>query len=393
MSLFKKSNQKEVYAIFDIGSASVAGALIEVGGVEGKPKILHSVRKPMVFQEKLSFKRFVASMLKSLSEVSVELETKIPKTPDKVMCFLSSPWYASQTRFIEVKRETPFIVSEKLLEELMEKEIESFKKDELIKYPELKKSNPKIIESHNIRVRLNGYETSNPIGKKANEAKIAFYVSVSTERVINNISENIKRVFNVEDVEFNSFMVPFFSTMRDLFHDKHRFLLLDISGEITDIALVKNNVLFESVSFPLGTNFLIRRLVSGLKTTPLEATTALNLYIKGESTKAVSKKIKIILDSAKKEWLKVFQENLHHISKHSSLSSTIFLVANKNVAPWFIDTILKEEFHQYTLSERSFEVEFLSSEKFKDLSNFAHNKDKDPFLILEAIFANKTQKK
>jgi len=66
-------------------------------------------------------------------------------------------------------------------------------------------------------------------------------------------------------------MLSSFTVVRDMHIQKENFLLLDIGGEVTNISMVKKNILRESISFPLGCNFLPRGVASNLKCSLNEA--------------------------------------------------------------------------------------------------------------------------
>jgi hypothetical protein len=75
MSFFhfgRKSGQHFVI-IFDIGSASIGGAFvnIEVGKI---PEIIFTIRRDIPFQEKLNFDRFLSAMITTLEEMFVTMK-------------------------------------------------------------------------------------------------------------------------------------------------------------------------------------------------------------------------------------------------------------------------------------------------------------------------------
>ena len=121
--------------MFDIGSASVAGALVRLS--KGKnPKVMYSVRENMAFQEKLNAKTFSDSMLRTLNSVVSNLETKglvhlnflkmRNKEIQRAFCFVSSPWNVSQTKVIKMSKDKKFTVSEEMMKSMISSEIKDF---------------------------------------------------------------------------------------------------------------------------------------------------------------------------------------------------------------------------------------------------------------------------
>src|SRR3989344_6115618 len=103
-SFFKNSDKSTVIAVFDIGSASVGGALISFHAGE-KPKIIWSARESMVFQNDLNFVRFLSSRLEPLEKVLIKMQHSEMPHPRRFLCIFSSPLYASQTRVIKMKQD------------------------------------------------------------------------------------------------------------------------------------------------------------------------------------------------------------------------------------------------------------------------------------------------
>jgi len=87
-SFLKNSRESTVIAVFDIGSASVGGALISFHAGE-KPKIIWSARESMVFQNDLNFGRFLSSMLETLEKVLIKMQQSEMPHPRSFLFLLS----------------------------------------------------------------------------------------------------------------------------------------------------------------------------------------------------------------------------------------------------------------------------------------------------------------
>lgn len=388
MGLFSFNTKKDLVAVFDISSGSVGGALVQISEKESgtHATILYSTRVPIIFQTNLNFERFLASMLSSLVEVSSELEKQKLGAPKDVFCFLASPWYASQTRIIKLSKEAPFTITEKIIKGLIDAEVKAFETEELKKYSGLG-NHTRIIENETVVMSVNGYKTESPLGRKARDLELTLFMSMSPERVTQSVEHIIKKHFNVSTIRFSSFIFSFFVAVRDLFMKQENFLLLDIGGEITDLAIVKNNILHESVSFPLGKSFLIRRIASSLNTTPEEGLSLLRIFLAGDMEETQALRLKDILEKARIEWLSSFQSSLATISNDLSLPETVFITVDDDVSSWFFDSIKKEEYNQYTLTEKQFNVIMLGASPLNKVSEFAASlKSRDQFLMIESIF-------
>jgi hypothetical protein len=236
---------------------------------------------------------------------------------------------------------------------------------------------------------INGYETSNPLNQKGTELEMTIFISMSGEQILRKIEDTIKKYFHLKETKFSSFAFSSFAVVRDMYAHNENFLLINIGGEVTDISMIKKNILRESISFPLSLNFMIRGVSSVSKSTLSEAESLISLFKDGHIAEPALKKLSPIIDKLKKEWLSKFQESLSNISNDISLPATIYLAVDKEMAVFFSDTIKSEQFNQYTLTESKFEVIFLGPEVFHGLAEFKDNVIRDPFLIVDSIYINR----
>ena len=152
--------------------------------------------------------------------------------------------------------------------------------------------------------------------------------------------------------------------------------------------MVKKDILRSSASFPLGSNFLIRGMSSELKCSLDEAKSYLSIFKDGHAEKDTHEKIEAVIKKLKATWLLKFQESLVNISHDISIPSTIFLTTDKDLSEFWTETIKAEQYNQYTLTESKFNVVFLGVNALHGVVNFQENTNRDPLLIIEAIYIN-----
>ncbi len=373
--------------VFNIGSSSVGGALF-LAQKSGIPKIIFSTREPIPIEEQVEIDRFLSLTTQSLEVVAKKILAAGMGAPKRIFCVLSSPLYVSQTRIISYKKNTPFVFTTKLADALIQKEIKIFQEEHLAKYSTVG-GEVRSIELKNIKTMLNGYETANPLNQSAKELEMIIFISMSGEQILKKIENTIEKYFNFNQIKFSSFAMSFFTAVRDVFKQQDNFLLVDIGGEVTDISMTKKNILRESISFPLGRNFLTRGVASGLSCTMDEANSFISLFKDGHAEKAVAKKLGLIMKELQTKWLEKFQESLANLSHDISIPSTIYIAIDKDLADFFSETIKSEQFSQYTLSESKFEVVFLSTEMLHGIATFKEPIIREPFLIIDSIYINR----
>ncbi len=389
MGLFKHSSSDDLSLVLDIGSASIGGSLVRFpkgkGSSNSKPAILYSVRTDLVFEEDLNFESFLAKMLLALADVVKKVHDARLGAPKYAYCTLASPWYASQTRVIKLSKNTPFIFSHKMASELIEKERKAFELEHADRYRELGES-VRILEAKTVRVTLNGYRVKDPIGVKATDLNMTLYLSMSPEAILASIEEVIEKVFNLKHIVYSSFAFASFITTRDLFVHEDNFVLLDIGGELTDISIIKDGMLVESISFPYGKNFLLRKISKALGKSGGESLSLYRIYSDLKLEKNLADKLSQVLKDAQTEWLTNFTTALSSISLDLGIPDTVFLTADRDTSSWFIASLESEEFHKYTTTEHQFRIISLGTVSTSDYLNFSKDTLRDPFIMLEAIF-------
>jgi len=388
MGIFSSNKDKsELVLVFDIGSSTVGGALFWTDKI-GVPKIVFSVREQIPLEEDIEADKFFSSTIKTLSIVSKKVHEAGIGAPKEIFCVLSSPWHVSQTRVIRFEKDEPFLFTSKFALNLIQKEISIFEAEYLSKYPGAKTS-VRSIEYKTIKTMLNGYETSKPLDQKTKELQMTIFISIGEEGILKKIEETVRESFHFKQIKFSSFLLASFAVVRDLYSHQDSFLLVDVGGEVTDISMMKKNMLRESISFPSGYNFMIRGLAKETHSTYDEAKSSISLLKDGHAAPEAMKTSGSILEKLKTEWLSSFQTSLSRLTNDIYVPSTIYLVVDESMAEFFSGIIKNEQFNQYTLAESKFEVVFLGAGIFHGLATFEEDVIRDPKVIIDAIYFNR----
>ncbi len=388
MGIFSgKKEEKKLALVFDLGSSSVGGAVFEMEK-SGTPKIILSIREPIILEEKFNEARFLFLSLKSLDVVAGKICRMGIGKPARIFCVLSSPWYASQTRIIKLEKNVPFLFTSKLADELIKKEISLLEEEHLAKFSQ---THDKIrpIEFKNVKIMLNGYPTSAPFGKKTKTLEMIIFVSMSSEQVLKKIEDTIFKHFHSKDIKFSSFAMASFTVARDMFAKQESFLLVDIGGEMTDISMIKKDILSNSISYPLGPNFMVRGLANSLNCILSEAKSLISLYRDEHALESTKKKLDPIINKLKTEWLNEFQKSLKNLSSNISVPATIFVTVDQDLADFFSKIIKAEQFGQNILTASEFKIIVLDPQTLHGITLFKDNVNRDPFLIIESVYINR----
>ncbi len=368
--------------VVHIGSTQVLASI--VSHEDGKPIIESLVSSDIAVLSSLSYSQFEREMQKALSGAISKISGTTRIIPDSAYVFLSSPWYASQVRTAKLSRDTQFIATKQMLDDMVGKELKAFE-EEVIKAKSLTEDALGVIESKTVSVKLNGYLQENPIGKRASELDLSIFLAVAPISLSKKIEESIHRIYSHAKVTLCTFLTASFIAGREILPHKDSYILLDIGGEITDVSIMRDGSPVQSISFPIGKNLLLRRLSKHLGRSMQESATLCMLYMEDKIENKMKEACAKILNESKGEWLGAFQRTLMSMTSELSLPDTILLTVDSDIAPWFVELTSHEEFHQYSLSEKEFKVVQLKPELFHEKLSFKEGVSRNPFIMIEAL--------
>lgn len=394
MSLFSFSNSnklEEVSALFHIGSGSVDGSLIRLSK-KSKPEIIYSVKIPIPFQKNLNLERHYNLIIKAYDSSLKNIQKQgLPHLNftgfrnygiKNVFYILSSPWCISQTKIIKIKKDNYFEISTDSIEGIITDQENKF-----LSYNSTETS--KIIERKIITAKLNGYKTSEIYGKKAKDLELSLFITSAPANLLKELKNTAHRYFNFRFSHFNSFALSSFSAIRDIYPDKENFIYIDIHGELTDVSVIKDNIFVESISFPLGKNFFIRKISEKLRVSGGEAYSLINIYAIGKCNQATSQKVQTAINDSLKIWLDNFHSILTSLSLKMYLPRTIFVIVSDEFSVFLVKKLKEERFTQFSMTDEYFNVIVLDN---KGLCKYCQSENyfkKEPFVELECVFLNK----
>ncbi|MDP1625021.1 MAG: hypothetical protein Q8L64_04600 [bacterium] len=380
------SSQTELEAVFDIGSSSVRGGLVRKE--KGKaPHIEFTVREAIPFPIDLTPKRFFQAMISALDRANTAVvKASAGRRVRRVAYAFSSPWSATQTKVATIERPEPFVLTKAIADEVISQAEKTFEAEALHTTPDGVADRLVTMERRVIQVLLNGYPVTEPYGKKARRADISFFTSIVPKAVIDKVFETSMKAHHPKGTSAYSFPLVAFSLLRDIHHDLDDFIFLDVGGELTDVSAVKNGLIVESASFPLGFNFLIRSVSKAFAMSPEQSESLLRLHFEEHGDDNLAKKLEPVLIAASKEWANALHGLLTRLSDAMSLPQKLFLIVGSDLVRFFVESAKDEKVAQLGLEEVPFSVTLLNADKLKGHVTFAPNTRKDPLIAMITAF-------
>lgn len=352
----KKIITTQHHIVFDIDSSTIGAGLFRYGYDIKNNCIevteLSSIRKNIINGSEYPFESFFERTLKTLAAVaeSIYLESMIPL--DGVHCNMGMPWMSAQKRSIKYKKDTPFLFTQELAEELIEKELSlSFSKN--IDYAN---HDVALLDRQTVGVYANGYPTRNPIGKEMKDLSIESLTSVISKVTKQSFIDVIERVFHrVPEFTSNTF-IRYQEVTKNLPHIDNA-IVLDISGEVSEVLVIKDDHIKNIGSLPVGMHTIIRSLRDQLNIPIEKAKKMLHLYHDQKLDQEYAKSIDINIHNAFTEWFKPFFNLIDEYAKQGLLPHTIILRTHASYLGWFEYMFLKEDMlHEHIHTQGQIEV-------------------------------------
>ncbi|MFT7327902.1 MAG: hypothetical protein ACI870_000073 [Crocinitomicaceae bacterium] len=337
----KKITTKKNTIIFDIDSSSIGAALVQYGYTVNKKNIstieLCSVRKNITGGNKYSFEEFFKRTARTLDEVAQEIYLQSLVPLDEIVINVAVPWSSSQKRNLVYSSKKAFLFTHELSTKLIHQDSElSF--DINIDYAG---HDVELIQRKNLEVYGNGYPMRNPIGKEVSDIEIHFLTSVMSSGTKNIFTDIIERVFH-RTPRFISNTFVQYQELRVLLPHVDNAVIVDISGEVTEMIVVKEDNLLHIGSIPVGTQGIIRHLSDELHISPAKARTLVDLY-KNTGLGVESKETQNAIKKSFRYWFREFYTLLDDYSKQGLLPHVLIVNAHNEVRSWFEELLMAED--------------------------------------------------
>ena len=385
--LGREKKQKGTIAVLDIASGSVGGILF-TRNPSGLPKILASIRQTTDFSKRLKVKNLQKNMRNAISEVIAYLKTAREEKPELLLCVFSSPWFKAQTRILKIERQKSFSIEQKLINALIEEEKQTVAgRWEIFG---LDKQNPEFVEEEVIKTVLNGYEIENIFGKKVKKIELNLFLSLAQKEILEEVKDAASDYISPSKIKFHTFPFVLFNVLKNIINTFEGAMFIDISGEITDLFIIRNNIIEEIDYFTKGENFFVNKLSESMNTNKNEARAKLKQYERDELTKESKDKIRKILLAASEKWSDLLRGLFKDITADKYLPQTLYFCGPAGRLKELAEQGVSENFSKFTSFGQPLNVRLFSPKSLKYHFEFAKGfaDNQDIFLLISSLFAN-----
>ncbi len=262
-----KGSSHKTVIVTDVGSSSVGVALICIHP-EGPVETIWSHREYCIIHEEANADVLLKQIKTAITNAYLELhqvglkalkESGHDAHISEAQMVVAAPWSFTISKTISLKDEKPFTVDQKLIDELV---AAAKKQSELVLDTNklTKTLGLRITHEDVLGVTINGYAIKEPLEQEGNEISLSFTETAISEDVSATLINTVEKFFPKAKVTMYSFMYVFYLTMRNRHPNTSEVCLIDVTGEATEIGIVREDILQHTTFNPNGIHSIAREL-------------------------------------------------------------------------------------------------------------------------------------
>ena len=387
--------EKQVSLVVDVGNSTITCALVLFNEKE-LPVFLYISTENIVLNDVPQASRLIDSMISKLDSQLINITKRgfthkywsnNSKNIESAIISFSSPWFISKTKHINIANENDFIISEKFLDNVIDKEEVSFVNELTANTNDTFE----IVEKNIIHTKINGYSLTNPIGKKTKNIDAFVCLSAMDRGIVEKVYDSILRYGHIhkEKIAIHTFPLVAFSVIRDFFSGVNDFLIMDITGDMTDMTLVQDSVIMQTTTMPSGRNFILRQISKAFDV-PIEiAESLLHLYNSEIIDDSQKVKMQEVITQVEKEWAIYFENSLLEISPTLSLPENLYLMASSDVTPIYNSFLQLSKVDATASFRKTMNLTNIDENSVKDFCKNESPYRADEFISFVALFYKK----
>ncbi|MDP3989105.1 MAG: hypothetical protein Q8P93_02630 [bacterium] len=183
-----------------------------------------------------------------------------------------------------------------------------------------------------LATRLNGYEVTNPFGKRAHSAGVTIHISVAPRTFHSMLRRVIARELPQAAITMHASTYGLFRGLSESMNEND-WMLVDTTGGLTELAFVEDGILRHIISLPDGGHSLVERVALHAGVDPIVMRSDLSLLAQGklESKKAATLKTHTRIIG--RELAGSILKTLDQPAGHPQLPNTVAVVAHMWARP------------------------------------------------------------
>lgn len=395
MSLFFSKNEPTLSFVFDIRDTSISLAAVKFEFGK-KPEIIICRNFEFEYPDPKFYKKYAPSMIKVLDEAVISVRKDLIKTGNRERInahyfFIGSPWCVSQSKTIKIIKEKPFEINNDLLEKIFISEEFATEKslEELTLEP-----NWKVLEEKIIQSKLNGYKVDDIFKKKTTNFAIELFVSYIPYEIKDKIASFVDEKIGKNILrQNNSCILSSYSFLRDLYLNKNNFIYVDVGKLITDVYVVRDDVIFEIASIPFGEENIIQTSLSRTNLSRSVFTSHINIGLENKFELVSHNNVEDLLRFGFDVWENKLLDSLSKICTEMNMPNNMFMIPNSVISKILTKTLLnREKDKKLKMLGSKIEMTIITEEILNNYILNGRTFMNEPYIKMDLVFLNKMLK-
>ncbi|OGZ58250.1 MAG: hypothetical protein A3B96_03485 [Candidatus Spechtbacteria bacterium RIFCSPHIGHO2_02_FULL_43_15b] len=345
---FLKRFGSESFIILDIGTFSVKAMVVEIHGdsaqMSGYSKKNHA-GWDMNSNQGFDPSKIAETCDFTLKDLKKKSGRKF-RSSDKVVLGIGGGFMYGKTIPQSYIRENPgkeidnveFI---NILQKIQQRNFEAIRRD-FKKETGRSELEVRIVNSAIQEVKIDGYQVVNAIGFSGKEVVVSLFNSYIAEEHLNDFLKIVKSLkLELASIACEPFAV--FSSVSKGEKNASEFILIDIGGSVTEVALSRKGRLEDIRSIPIGGTSFTRSISEGLKVGFWEAENIKCGFYQGNMSRSAAKKINDLLARDMEVFLRGLSMVLSDFSHLSLLPSRIYVYGGGCMLPLLFKELKRKE--------------------------------------------------
>lgn len=307
--------------------------------------------------------------------VKISKNNKVVKIKN-VKIVLNASFYDVYTKELTIEKDAPFVLTEDQFKKAIEKHAEIISAE---------KEGKLILERNVTNVMINGYNMENPFGKLTKKISVSFYASFVDKKIIEDIKTVIKNNIQISKIDFSTFALNKFNSIRNNFLNNNNYLSIDIGEKYTDIFIVENNSLKIRECFSMGHQDVVDDVSAKCYLSYQSASSNVCMLMNNEINQNSSEKIIEVIKSNQKKWLSEISRELKD-NQGLNIPNKVFVTSEDKISLVFQkalqDPVLRENLF---LTEKEPVILNMNNQYFKKQISYDDSVETDIFLSLIAL--------
>lgn len=337
-------------AIIDIGSGHVGCALLALR--ESGASTVISYGHSQLSLEKRAYVRARAHLSGEIAEAVRAAQEKAGvllrgKLVADVRIVLHAPWTSSQIVTVAETYTKSTTIQAANIAALAKKSLAAGEIDPA-----------QLFERSVIAVRLNGYPTVAPEGKRAESIELSAILSLGDPALKKSVESAVHSAFPAAKLTWVSAQNVYSTVLRRLRLPSDA-LVVDVGVAATHLSVLQEGIPTIDRSVPEGLQGILAR-VHGVEA-PQETLALFRMYARDACESEACAALQKAVAAAEPDLVKVFGEHFAKLAETRRLPNTLVLIAHPDVATWLATFFERIDFAQFTLTTMPFTAHIVAS--------------------------------